>query len=286
MHDESKPIHSITSKEKTPNPKDYTFHFTVDVDYVHGAEAGLIKLYDFCEEYKLQPTFFFTGMYAVDYSELVAEAVHRGFEIGTHGWKHDGEEDYRTAPYSAQKSWVQQATAAIEKASGCTPTCFRAPNLWISEMTLQILAEEGYQIDSSVPAGRFDFGMGQVSSMKYTFAPLAPYHPNKNNLAQRGSSQILEIPPSAFFIPLNMSGIRNLGLLPCKMAVNLVKAVSPVLTFYSHPAEFVAPDVVQLSSSVPKRHRTRIGPEYFEILADFIDYVHKKKFVSKKMLED
>ena len=190
------------------------FHFTVDVDYIRGSESGLPALFDICQKYDLKPTYMITGRFAEEYPEYIQEMVQRDYELGTHGWEHGTttpDEDYSTASYETQLSWIGQSTDAVEKVAGYRPTIFRAPNLWVSSTTFRVLEELDYQIDSSVPSHRCDLGRGQVNSPRYYFASLSPYHPNPQKISAVGDSSVLEVAPSAFFIPMNMSALRNLG---------------------------------------------------------------------------
>jgi peptidoglycan/xylan/chitin deacetylase (PgdA/CDA1 family) len=188
-------------------------HFTIDCDWVPGSEKGLEALLDCCDRYGMKATVFFTGRFAEAYPTLVRDCHERGHQLGTHGWAHGGleeDEDFRTAGYEQQRSWIRQATQAVEQAAGVRPVIFRAPNLWIGETTLRILEEEGYLYDSSIPARRFDLGFGRVHYLKYFWAPTQPYRPSEADLGKPGTSVITEIPPSAFLFPVNMATLRVL----------------------------------------------------------------------------
>src|SRR3989339_727964 len=142
-----------------------TFYLTVDVDYTRGSEGGLEQIYDFCEKRQIRPTLFITGSFATEYRELMIEAARRGYDLGTHGWKHgeNPDEDFRRASPELQRDWIVRSTQAVAEATGVNPRIFRAPNLWVSEQTIQILEDEGYVLDSSVPSHRFDLGYGRVN---------------------------------------------------------------------------------------------------------------------------
>lgn len=257
---------------------DSKFFFTIDVDWVPGSQTGVLQTLDFCEERKLAATLFVTGRFAAEYPEIIHEAAERGFELGSHGWEHgqlerDEDEDFRSATYEQQKQWMEKSTEAVEKASGVRPVAFRAPNLWVNETTLRVLEELNYKYDSSVPARRLTVGYSQLNSRRNFFAPRDPYHPSPNCIALPGNSQILEIPPSTFVIPINMSALRVLGLKVVKWAVRRILKRSSTLVFYSHPAEFVLPEGQSLPSSNPKRHLEGLGPANFKLLAEFVDYV-------------
>jgi hypothetical protein len=249
------------------------FYFSIDVDYVRGSDAGLIALYEFCDRMRLAPTLFITGLFAVEYAELIAEAGRRGYQLGTHGWRHDAREDYRSAPYCKQRDWIRKATDAVHRASGVVPAAFRAPNLWIGETTFQVLEEEGYRVDSSVPSGRVLLGYGRANSLRYARAPLAAYHPCRHDLGRRGDSSIVEIPPSAMLVPINMSALRVFGLSAMCCTVRCLLRISPILVFYVHPAEMTPRECLQLPAGEPRRHRAGLGPHNFAVLEQFVRYV-------------
>ena len=107
-------------------------HFTIDCDWVPGSEKGLEALLDCCDRYGMTATVFFTGRFAEAYPNLVRDCHERGHQLGTHGWAHGGleeDEDFRTAGYEQQRTWIRQATQAVEQAAGVRPVIFRAPNL-------------------------------------------------------------------------------------------------------------------------------------------------------------
>lgn len=219
------------------------FYFTVDCDWVPGSQAGLERLLNLCDQYRIKGTIFFAGRFAESYPDLVRECHRRGHQLGTHGWAHGGlehDEDFRLAGYEQQREWIRRATDAVEQASGIRPVIFRAPNLRIGEATLRALEDEGYRYDSSVPARRFDMGFGRVHYTKYFWAPLEPYNPSWQGLHRPGKSSILEIPPSACLFPINLATLRVLGLPALKRMIDWVGRRSQHLVFYCHPFEFLS----------------------------------------------
>ena len=263
--------------------RDLTFHFTVDVDWVPGSEKGVLALYEFALSYRLKPTLFFAGRFAQVYGDVVKEGVRRGYEIGTHGWDHGirsgvEDEDFSLATPATQTQWLELSSESVEKACGVVPRAFRAPNLRISGTTIRLLEKSGYLFDSSVPAGRLTVGFGRINSLSQMTAPLMPYHPGQRNIARPGDSHILEVPPSAWGVPINMSALRFLGLSTLRWAVSMVARTSRNLVFYAHPSEFVSASEQQLPAGNPKRHLNGLGPGNFAILGRFIEFVLAKGY--------
>ncbi len=252
------------------------FYFTIDVDWIPGSQQGLADLLKFCRRFGLPATLFVAGRFALDYPEYLDHALQDGHEIGCHGWEHglNNQENYLGNSYEEQRQCIARATAAIARVTGVAPVMFRAPNLWVSETTFRVLTEEGYRLDSSVPARRFDFGYGQCNYLKYFNAPLAPYHPSARHLGHPGESPILEVPPSAYLcVPINMSGLRVLGRRLVSLAVRRLSKISPVLVFYLHPGEFVPPGEQQVPANEPRRYRRGLGPENFALLQHLVSFI-------------
>jgi len=263
------------------------FFFTIDVDWVPGSKQGLRGLLDLCRELDLEATLFIAGRFARDYPDIVREAALEGYELGTHGWEHglNSVENFRSACYNKQKEWLELATRTVEEVANQRPVSFRAPNLWISETMLHILEEMGYLYDSSVPARRFDMGFGRINQLRYFHAPLEPYYPSYDHLAMKGSCRILEVPPSAFFVPMNMTALRVLGFRAVTWAVRQIWKRNSLLVFYCHPSEFVPAAHQQLAEDEPARHRKLTGPQNFALLSKFIKFIMGLGYKSARIHE-
>lgn len=208
------------------------FHFTIDCDWIPNSQKSLPKIFELTEKYKLSPTFFITGKFALQYGEYVKEMAIRNYQIGAHGWAHgiDAEENFGiNASFDVQKKLLIDAAEAIEKVSGIVPQSFRAPRLEICETTFRVLEELKFEIDSSIPARRFDFGFGSNNSISNLFKSSGSY----------SIGNINEITPSAFVFPLNMRFIRKFGARAGVNLFNFIKKIDTHIVFYLHPAELV-----------------------------------------------
>lgn len=262
-------------------------HFTVDCDWVPGSQKGLEALLACCDRYHMKATVFFAGRFATAYPELVRECQKRGHQLGTHGWAHGGlekDEDFRNADYDQQRQWIRWATEAVEQAAGVRPVIFRAPNLWIGETTLRVLEEEGYLYDSSVPAGRFDFGFGRVHYLKYFFAPSEPYRPCGTDLGAIGTSSVTEVPPSACLFPINLATLRVLGLPVVGKMIDWIGRHSRHLVFYCHPSELVCAKDQLFPKSMSKWNRIGMGPQNLSLIESLLDFLFERHFVPTTMM--
>ena len=264
------------------------FYFTIDCDWVPGSHVGLVSLLDACDRVRIKATIFFAGRFAESYPDLVRECLHRGHQLGTHGWAHGGleeDEDFRIAPYEQQRQWIRRATDAVEKASGVRPVVFRAPNLWIGETTLRVLEEEGYHYDSSVPARRFDMGFGRVHYVKYFSAPRNPYRPSRSNLNHPGDSSIVEVPPSSCLFPINLATLRTVGLNKFQRMIRWIGARSRHLVFYCHPSEFVLATHQEFPRSMSKWNQNRMRPENLTLVKQLFDHILEIGYMPSRMTD-
>lgn len=273
---------SIPAWPERPQPCPQ-WHFTIDADWVRGSQPGLEGLLDFCDRWKLKATIFVAGRFAEAYPDLIKDCRRRGHELGTHGWAHgslEEDEDFRSATYDQQREWIRLATEAVEKAAGVRPVVFRAPSLWVSETTLRALEDEGYRYDSSVPARRFDCGVGRVHYLKYFRAPSEPYHPSSTHLRVPGHSKIIEVAPSAFLFPINLATLRTLGLPVMMWMVRRISRHAPRLVFYCHPHEFVHADQQHFPRNMSTWNMKGMGPENFLPLHAFTESMLQEGYAS------
>jgi peptidoglycan-N-acetylglucosamine deacetylase len=264
------------------------FYFTIDCDWVPGSQVGLKSLLESCDRVRIKATIFFAGRFAEAYPDLVRECLQRGHQLGTHGWAHGGleeDENFRLAAYEQQRQWIRRATDAVEKASGVRPVVFRAPNLWISETTLRVLEEEGYHYDSSVPARRFDMGLGRVHYVKYFGAPRDPYRPSRSNLNHPGDSSIVEVPPSSCLFPINLATLRTVGLTKFRRMIQWIGQRSRHLVFYCHPGEFVLPTEQTFPRSMSKWNQKGMGPDNLILVDDLLTHIHEVGYVATRMTD-
>lgn len=282
----SRSQHGHDRGQKTKPAKQ--FYFTVDCDWIPGSHVGLESLLKSCDRAGIKATIFFAGRFAEAYPDLVRECLQRGHQLGTHGWAHGGleeDEDFRIASYEQQRQWIRRATDAVEKASGVRPVVFRAPNLWIGETTLRVLEEEGYHYDSSVPARRFDMGLGRVHYLKYFRAPRDPYHPSRSNLNHPGDSSIVEVPPSSCLFPINLATLRTVGLSTFQRMLQWIGQRSRHLVFYCHPSEFVLATEQEFPQSMSKWNQKGMGPDNLILVDDLLAHIHEVGYVTTRMTD-
>lgn len=269
----------------TPNGR--SLLLTIDADWIPGSGPGLEAFLEVVERHGAVSTIFVTGRFAEEYPELIRSASASGHEVGTHGWEHawDWSENYRFTDYAYQRERIEKATRIVQDLTGRRPTSFRAPFLWVSETLYRVLTDLGYAVDSSVPARRYDGSFGMVDWVRYFTAPSRPYRPDPAHLARHGDGALVEVPPSAFVVPVVMSSIRRLGLGPTLMVARLVAATSPLINFYCHPWEFVEPERRQFPPDAPERYNDNTGPQWLEpfdrFVAKVLSWGHRPRTVTE-----
>jgi polysaccharide deacetylase family protein (PEP-CTERM system associated) len=128
---------------------------------VVASTQALLKIF---EETQNKATFFVLGWVAERQPALVREIAERGHEIACHGYGH--QLVYEIGPERFRED-LRRACGAIEDAVGIRPRGYRAPSYSITDRSLwalDILAEEGFEYDSSIfPIRHHRYGIPDFS---------------------------------------------------------------------------------------------------------------------------
>lgn len=125
-------------------------------------------------------TFFAVGWVAERFPHLIAAIRDAGHELGSHSSRHH--RVYEMDP-EAFRLDLRASVHALEAAGATGITAFRAPEWSINDRSLwalDILAEEGFQIDASMAPVKM------VGSVRY------PRHPH---VRQTAAGALVEVPP-------------------------------------------------------------------------------------------
>jgi polysaccharide deacetylase family protein (PEP-CTERM system associated) len=151
-------------------------------------ERNTRRILDLLDARGVAATFFVLGWIAERQPALVREIAARGHEVGCHSYGH---RLVYSMPESEFREDLQRAKRAIEDALGSAIHGYRAPTFSVvrrSWWALDILAEEGFEYDSSVfPIHHQRYGVPD--------APRFPHH-----IPVRGGGEILEFPMSTFIV--------------------------------------------------------------------------------------
>lgn len=241
--------------------------FTVDVeDYFHvQAFAGVIRreewgrfesrvvantqrILELLNQHCVRGTFFVLGWVAERHPELVREIVSSGHELATHGFGH--QLVYGQTPEEFRDD-LRRSIQILEDGGGRKVIAYRAPSFSITRRSLwalDVLAEEGIQIDSSIfPVRHDNYGVPD--------APRVPY------LIPRHAGELVEFPPTVvqrlgWNVPASGGGYFR--LYPFWLTRRLLRSIAheqrQSFMFYIHPWEV---DPEQPRIAAPWRSRFR-----------------------------
>jgi polysaccharide deacetylase family protein (PEP-CTERM system associated) len=229
-------------------------------------EANFYRLLDLFSMKQVQVTCFFLGWVAEKFPQLVAEAVKRGHEIGSHGYSH------RLVYQMAAREFREDARYSrllLEDLTGSAVLGYRSAGFSLTDATpwfFHELAEAGYVYDSSVfPATRGHGGM-----------PAAPRAPHT---VTQGKHSIVEFPMTVTDFGADdmcFFGGGYLRLSPYwlirRMTRQVLDSGRPVV-FYIHPRE-IDPNHPRLRMGLSRRFKSYVNlrsteKKILRILEDF-----------------
>lgn len=194
-------------------------------------EAQTQRILDLCDQTQARATFFVLGWVAERRPGLLVEIAARGHEIACHGYGH--ELVYEIGPERFRED-LRRARAAIEDAAGVRVRGYRAPSFSITERSLwalDILAEEGFEFDSSIfPVHHYRYGIPGFA--------LQPVR-----IPLRGGASICEFPLTTLRLgrlALPLAGGAYLRFLPgwlFRWAFSRLAASGRANVLYIHPWE-------------------------------------------------
>lgn len=205
---------------------------------------GMPLLLDIYRKYNIKSTFYFTAYLAKLYPEAVRMIIADGHEVGSHGKSHTKDNGFDVMPFLRQKAHLEYSKKLLEDLSGQEVISFRAPALRVCGITAKALIETGFRIDSSIASQRFDFFLSFGSRQKLNFlaAPRLPYRTKKNNIFEKGNSQLIEIPLSASLFPYTGTTMRifpQITYLQQRLLDMESRFNSKPVVFGIHPNEFI-----------------------------------------------
>lgn len=119
-------------------------------DYESRVVANTHRLLQLLDRYQVQATFFVLGWVAERFPQLVREIHTAGHEVGSHSFWH--RLIYEQSPEEFRAD-LRQSRQKLEEIIGAPVSAYRAPSFSITKRSLwalEILAEEGFEIDSSI----------------------------------------------------------------------------------------------------------------------------------------
>jgi polysaccharide deacetylase family protein (PEP-CTERM system associated) len=228
--------------------------------YPSRVQCNTKRLLDLFAFFHIRATFFIVGWVADRFPALLRDIASSGHELGCHSYWH--RPVYRLNPRQFRED-TRNAKTAIEQAAGQPVFGYRAPTFSIIASTwwaLEILAEEGFQYDSSIFPIRHDrYGI-----------PSAPRFPF---LVPTSSGPLLEYPVTTFRLwgrhNLPLGGGGYLRLLPewyTRLGITRAHGEGLPLISYVHPWE-IDPEQPRLATSwsARLRHYSNLSKTYHRL---------------------
>lgn len=227
--------------------------------YPMRVESNTLRILEMFASRRIRATFFILGWVAQRCPHLVREILSRGHRVGCHSFNHRA--IYEDTP-SAFREDLRRAKRTIEDTAGIAVRSFRAPSYSItsnSMWALEILAQEGFEYDSSIfPVIHDTYGIRG-----------APRFPHITRLGS--GRQLKEFPPSTvrvFGNNLPVAGGGYFRILPYKVTAWAIQRLNvnegqPAMA-YLHPWE-LDPDQPRISASWVSQFRHYQNLESTEI---------------------
>jgi len=199
-------------------------------DFECRVEANTYRLLELLADCDVTATFFVLGWVADRYPNLVRDIHAQGHEIASHSYWH--RLIYSIAPDEFRRD-LRQSREVLEDAIGEPVTAFRAPSFSITERSRwaqEILAEEGFTVDSSVfPIHHDRYGIPDAQPRLHQI--------------ETAAGDLWEFPPSvARFARTNIpvSGGGYFRLFPYRWTSHWLRQINTAgqpFIFYLHPWE-------------------------------------------------
>ena len=244
---------------------------------------GMPRLLDLYDKYQVKATFFYTGHIAQLYPDVVKMAHQRGHEVGSHGLTHEVDQAFDVLTPRQQLAHLKQSKQILEDIIGEEVISLRAPAARVDKTFPTIMQEAGFKVDSSVSSQRLDmmFSFGALKKLHWLTAPRRHYFTNPDNIFQRGNSDIMEVPISAFGFPYIGTFMRIAPALNRLTRTALyweTLCTGRQFVFLTHPNEFIDED--RETTKIQRRTDNYIS----YLLADVLRHRLKVKNLGEKAL--
>jgi peptidoglycan/xylan/chitin deacetylase (PgdA/CDA1 family) len=108
--------------------------------------TGARRVMNLLDQFGIKSTFLVPGHTALAYPNLIKEIRDRGHEFAYHGWMHEDPRDFDKA---GQRLIIERGLEALHHVAGIRPRGHVAPAWNMSEHTVDLLEEFGFEFDGS-----------------------------------------------------------------------------------------------------------------------------------------
>lgn len=113
----------------------------------YGPSVAMPRILDLLDAHSIKASFYIPGYVAETHVDLVKEVLHRGHEVGHHGYMH--ESPASMSPYE-ERDILERGIDILSEITGEAPRGYRSPGWDLSERSLDLLAGHGFRYDSSL----------------------------------------------------------------------------------------------------------------------------------------
>jgi peptidoglycan/xylan/chitin deacetylase (PgdA/CDA1 family) len=117
-----------------------------------GARVGIYRILELLDRESVPATFFVPGHTIDAYPDACREIHARGHEIAHHGYLHERPVDLSPPQ---ERRVLERGIDVIEQLTGSPPVGYRAPGWELSDHTVELLLEHGFEYESSMMADDF-----------------------------------------------------------------------------------------------------------------------------------
>ena len=107
---------------------------------------GTRRVLELMDRYDIKSTFLVPGHTALAYPNVIKDIMNRGHELAYHGWMH---EDAREFDIDGQRLIIERGLEALDLVAGVRPRGHVSPAWNMSEHTMQLVEEFGFDFDGS-----------------------------------------------------------------------------------------------------------------------------------------
>lgn len=203
---------------------------------------------DLLDENDALATFFTVSSLAERHPDAVAEIADRGHEVASHTHTHQHLSELDPAD---RRDEIERSRATLERAAGTTVRGFRAPSFDTTDDYLDLLADAGYEYDSSVVPAR-SIGWYGGGPRLYEPSPAT-------RVRSDAPGSLAELPVSVMpglRLPLTGAWLRFFGVTYAIAGMRLLAHRGHVPVLYVHPWELADLPPVE---GVPRRVYVRTG---------------------------